>query len=400
MRVVLGVSGGIAAYKAPDLVRRLRDRGGEVRIILTENATRFVSPLSIAAVGEHGVITSQWGDPSSGGVDHVAIARWADVLLIAPATANVIGKLARGIADDALTTYALAHRTRVVIAPAMNTFMLRHPAVQENLEILRGRGVEVVDPDAGELACGDVGDGRMPDPDVLARYVIDQRSDLAGVRVLITAGPTREPLDPVRFLTNRSSGRMGYALAAVAQSRGASVTLVSGPVSLDTPSGVHRIDVTTASEMYEATLALAAEADVVIGTAAVADYEPVEPSGTKIRRVEGEELTLRLKPTRDVIGAVGELSPRPFLVAFAAETGNVEESAGAKLRRKNADLIVANDVSDSTIGFDVDHNRVTILASDGSRVELERASKTDIAGGILDQIVARRSRRSTEPAIS
>src|SRR5881227_3036803 len=234
MRVVLGVSGGIAAYKAPELVRRLRDAGADVRVILTPNAARFVSPLSLAAVSDHGVILDQWGDAGHGGVDHVELARWAELLLIAPATANVLAKLATGIADDALTTYALAHRAAVVVAPAMNTFMLQHPTVQQNLATLRARGVVVLDPDSGLLACGDEGAGRMPDPPAIAEFVKRHlgAKDLDGRSIVVTAGPTREAIDPVRYISNRSSGKMGYALAEAAARRGARVTLISGPLSV------------------------------------------------------------------------------------------------------------------------------------------------------------------------
>src|SRR5688572_7489659 len=237
MNIVLGVSGGIAAYKAPELVRRLQDAGADVRVILTPNAARFVSPLSLAAVSNHGVIIDQWGDPEKGGVDHIEIARWAELLLIAPATANLLAKLAVGIADDALSTYALAHRRQIVVVPAMNTFMLQHATVTENLETLRRRGVNIIDPDSGLLACGDEGAGRMPDPPVLADYVrtLFGPRDLEGRKILVTAGPTHESLDPVRYLTNRSSGKMGYALAAAARRRGARVTLISGPTSIARP---------------------------------------------------------------------------------------------------------------------------------------------------------------------
>lgn len=400
MRVVLGVSGGIAAYKAPDLVRRLRERGAQVRVILTDNAARFVSPLSIAAVGEFGVITSQWGDASSGGVNHVEIARWADLLLIAPATANILAKLACGIADDALSTYAIAHRTRVVVAPAMNTFMLNHPTVRQNLEVLRGRGVEVIEPGAGELACGDVGEGRMPDPETIASLVTSVRGDLQGVRIVVTAGPTREAIDPVRFLSNRSSGKMGYAIAGAARARGAEVTLVTGPVAIDPPPGVTVIPVVSASEMFEATVASAGTADVVVGAAAVADYEAVDVSPEKLRRNEAGEVVLRFRPTRDIIAAVGALTNRPFVVAFAAETNDLAASAREKLQRKNADMIVANDVSDPTIGFDVNENSVTLIFAGGGETLVDRASKRVIADRILDEVVARRARGETEPALS
>lgn len=399
MRIVLGVSGGIAAYKAPELVRRLRERGAEVRAILTPNAERFVSPLSIAAVSGFGVIIDQWGDPSSGGVDHIEIARWADLLLIAPATANVIGKLAAGIADDALTTYAIAHRGRVVIAPAMNTFMLQHVAVQSNIALLQSRGVSVIAPTTGELACGEVGEGKMPDPAEIVRELFPT-GPLSGLRVVITAGPTREAIDPVRYLTNRSSGRMGYALAAEALARGAEVTLISGPVALQSPAGANVTSVTTAGEMYDATIAAAAGADVVIGAAAVADYETDGTSAAKIRRSEDGELVLRLKPTRDILRAVAALERRPFVVAFAAETEDLLGSARRKLERKGADLIVANDVSDPSIGFDAEQNRVVILSRSGEQIEEGPAPKREIAARILDAIAARVARTDHHPAVS
>src|ERR1051325_7156580 len=254
MRVVLGVSGGIAAYKTPDLVRRLRDVGAEVRVVMTPNAARFVTPLALATVSEHGVIVDQWGDPERGGVDHVELARWAELLLIAPATANGLAKLALGIADDALTTYAIAHRAAITVAPAMNTFMLQHPTVQQNLAALRARGVTVLDPDSGLLACGDEGAGRMPDPPAIAEFVKMQfgAKDFDGRAFVVTAGPTREAIDPVRYISNRSSGKMGYALAEAAARRGARVTLISGPTSLPAPSGVAIERVTTATEMRDA----------------------------------------------------------------------------------------------------------------------------------------------------
>src|SRR6266849_2417830 len=247
MNIVLGVTGGIAAYKAPELVRRLRDAGADVRVILTANATGFVAPLSLATVSGHGVIIEQWGDPEKGAVDHIELARWADLLLIAPATANILAKLAVGIADDALSTYAIAHRGAIIVAPAMNTSMLQHPTVQMNLAVLRERGVIVLDPDSGLLACGDEGSGRMPDPPVLADFVRQQFAtrDLEGRSILVTAGPTREPIDPVRFISNRSSGKMGYAIAEAARRRGANVTLISGPTAIPAPDGVAFMRVTT-----------------------------------------------------------------------------------------------------------------------------------------------------------
>lgn len=395
MKIVLGVSGGIAAYKAPDLVRRLRDIGAAVRVILTPNAARFVSPLSLAAVSDHGVIVEQWGDPERGGVDHIEIARWADLLLIAPATANIIAKLATGIADDALTTYAVAHRGRIAIAPSMNTFMLQHATVQENLERLRKRGVFVFEPDAGLLACGDEGAGRMPDPPLIAEQVkvLLGPRDLEGVRVLVTAGPTREAIDPVRYISNRSSGRMGYAIAAAAARRGASVILVSGPTSLTPPAGVDTVFVTSAAQMHEAVMARASSVEVVVKAAAVADFTPVTVADRKIRKQEGvDSLTIDLVRTPDILAELGARSPRPFLVAFAAETDSVEEHARAKRHRKGADLIVANDVSDRRIGFDSEENEVTVIGAEGVVARIGRAAKSAVADRLLDVVKSHLSR--------
>lgn len=391
MRIVLGVSGGIAAYKAPELVRRLRDAGAEVRVILTPNAARFVSPLSLAAVSDHGVIVDQWGDPERGGVDHIELARWGELLLIAPATANILAKLAVGIADDALTTYALAHRAALMVAPAMNTFMLQHPTVAENVERLRARGVILLEPDSGLLACGDEGAGRMPDVPVIVQRVRDHfgTRDLEGRSILVTAGPTREPIDPVRFLSNRSSGKMGYALADAARRRGAKVTLISGPTSLPTPPGVEIVDVTTAQEMYDAVMQHLDGQAVVIKAAAVADYSPVDVAEQKIKKdASGDTLTLTLKKNPDILAALGASSPKPFLVAFAAETDAVESNAREKLLRKNADLIVANDVANRAIGFDSDENEVVVIGREGDPVRIARAPKLVVANRILDVILS------------
>ena len=388
MNLVLGVSGGIAAYKAPELVRRLRDAGADVRVILTPNAARFVSPLALAAVSEHGVIIEQWGDPQRGGVDHIELARWADLLLIAPATANILAKLAVGIADDALTTYAIAHRGAVMVAPAMNTFMLAHPTVQANVETLRARGVGIIEPDSGLLACGEEGAGRLPDVPVIVERVRAHFAtrDLAGKSVLVTAGPTREPIDPVRYISNRSSGKMGYAIAEAARRRGANVTLVSGPNALAEPP-VNMVRVTTAAEMRDAVLA--APHDIVIKAAAVADFAPVEVASQKIKKQpDVNELTISLRKTPDILAELATLSPRPFIVAFAAETNAVEEHAREKLVRKGADLIVANDVADTSIGFDSDENEVLVIAKDGTTTRIARAAKSVIANRILDLVVS------------
>lgn len=390
MNIVLGVSGGIAAYKAPELVRRLRDAGADVRVILTPNAARFVSPLSLAAVSGHGVIVDQWGDPERGGVDHIELARWAGLLLIAPATANVLAKLAAGIADDALTTYALAHRNAILAAPAMNTHMLAHPTVARNIEILRRDGVEIIEPVNGLLACGDEGAGKMPDVPALVEAVTARSAarDLAGVRVLVTAGPTREFIDPVRYISNRSSGRMGYALAAAARRRGADVTLVSGPVSLPAPAGVEVVRITTAAEMHRAVMAAAPGCQLVIKAAAVADFAPQQTAPRKIKKRDDQQsLTLELHRNPDILAAVGRLEPRPLVMAFAAETDSVEEHARLKLQRKGADFIVANDVSDPSIGFDSTENEVLVLGRDGSSTRIAKASKEIVAGRLLDLMV-------------
>jgi phosphopantothenoylcysteine decarboxylase/phosphopantothenate--cysteine ligase len=312
--------------------------------------------------------------------------------LIAPATANIIAKLAAGIADDALTTYAVAHRGPIAIAPAMNTFMLQHPTVQENLERLRKRGVFVFEPDAGLLACGDEGAGRMPDPPVIAdqvRTLLGPR-DLDGVRVLVTAGPTREAIDPVRYISNRSSGRMGYAIAAAAARRGATVVLVSGPTNLTPPAGVDTVFVTSATQMHEAVMARVSTADLVVKAGAVADFTPIRPAERKIKKQEGvDSLMIELRKTPDILAEIGAMSPRPFLVAFAAETDTVEENAKEKLLRKGADLIVANDVSDRRIGFDSDENEVTVIGRDGVEERIDRAEKSIVADRLLDLLIPR-----------
>jgi phosphopantothenoylcysteine decarboxylase/phosphopantothenate--cysteine ligase len=354
-----------------------------VRVIITPNGTRFVSPLSLATVSEHGVILDQWGDPEKGSVDHIELARWAELLLIAPATANMIAKLAVGIADDALSTYAVAHRRTTLIAPAMNTFMLLHPAVQQNLATLRARGVQIMEADEGLLACGDEGAGRMPDPPVIVERVqqLFRPKDLEGRSVLVTAGPTREPIDPVRYISNRSSGKMGYALAEAAQRRGAAVTLVSGPTSLVAPAGVSITRVTTASQMHEAVMQNLPANQIVIKAAAVADFTPAATAAQKIKKEEGNELTLTFEKAPDILSSIAAASPRPFIVAFAAETESVEANAREKLLRK--------DVGDPSIGFDSDQNEVLVISRDGQTMKIEKAPKFIVANRILDLVVER-----------
>jgi phosphopantothenoylcysteine decarboxylase/phosphopantothenate--cysteine ligase len=391
VNIVLGVSGGIAAYKTPELVRRLRDIGADVRVILTPNASRFVSPLSLSAVSGHGVVVEQWGDASQGGVDHIEIARWSDLLLIAPATANILAKLAVGIADDALSTYAIAHRTDIMVAPAMNTFMFSHPTVTQNIATLRNRGVRILDPDSGSLACGDEGVGRMPDVPVIVEQVklLFRDKDLTGRRILVTAGPTREPVDPVRYLTNRSSGRMGYALADAAARRGAHVTLISGPTALPMPHGVDVHHVLTAQEMHDEVMAHLDSNEIIIKAAAVADFTPSDPASQKIKKGEASDaFKIRLRKTPDILESIAKHRPKPFVVAFAAETQHVEQHAREKLKKKEADLIVANDVSDASIGFDSEHNEVLVIGRDGNVERLDRAPKSVIAHRILDIVAA------------
>ena len=392
MKIVLGVSGGIAAYKAPELVRRLQDAGATVRVVLTPNAARFVSPLALAAVSKHGVVLEQWGDPEKGTVDHIELARWADLLLIAPATANIIAKMAVGIGDDALSTYAIAHRGAIMVAPAMNWAMLQHATVVQNLETLRSRAVEIIDPETGYLAEGEEGAGRLADIPVIVERVKSHfgARDLQGRRVLVTAGPTREAIDPVRYISNRSSGKMGYAIADAARRRGATVTLISGPTSLPVPAGVDVTQITTAQQMHDAVMANASRSHVVIKAAAVADFAPVDVAEQKIKKtVDRDEMSLTLKKNPDILAALSKVQPRPFIVAFAAETNSVEANAREKLQRKDADLIVANDVSKSGIGFDSEENEVLIISRDGESSRLEKAPKFVIANRILDVVVKR-----------
>lgn len=389
MNIVLGVTGGIAAYKTPELVRRLRDAGADVRVIVTPNATRFVAPLALATVSGHGVITEQWGDSEKGGVDHIELARWAELLLIAPATANIIAKLAVGIADDALSTYAVAHRQQIAVAPAMNWSMLRHPTVVQNLETLRLRGVEIIDPESGPLAEGEEGAGRLADiPAIVSRVQqLFQPKDLQGRSILVTAGPTREPIDPVRFISNRSSGKMGYAMAEAAKRRGADVTLVSGPTSITPPAGVSLSRVTTALEMHDAVLHNLVGKQIVIKAAAVADYAPAAAAAQKIKKEQRDELTLTFRKNPDILESIVAVKPRPFIVAFAAETESVEQNAREKLLRKKADLIVANNVADASIGFDSDQNEVLVISRDGETTRIARAPKIVVANRILDLVL-------------
>jgi phosphopantothenoylcysteine decarboxylase/phosphopantothenate--cysteine ligase len=399
MRITLGVTGGVAAYKAAELVRRLQQDGFTVQVVMTRGAREFVTPLTFAALSGQKVITDLFAE--SGGeanlesaIEHIAVAQRTDLLLVAPATADILAKFARGIADDFLTTLYLASTAPVVVAPAMNVNMWNHAATQENVETLRARGVKIVDPDEGYLACGMTGAGRLAGQAAIVAAVheaLHSVRDLAEEKVLVTAGPTRESLDPVRYFSNRSSGKMGYAVAEAAAQRGAHVILVSGPTSLEAPAGVERIDVQSAEEMHRAVLEKVADCSIAIFAAAVADYRPAESSGQKIKRNQ-ESMTISLQPTHDILASVARNKGGRFIVGFAAETEHVAENARKKLAAKNADLIVANDITAEGAGFDHDTNIVTLFARDGRDLALPRMSKSEVAQRILDEVVRLRSK--------
>ena len=398
MRITLGVTGGVAAYKAAELVRRLQQDAFTVQVVMTRGAREFITPLTFAALSGQKVITDLFAESSGeanleSAIEHIAVAQRTDLLLVAPATADILAKFARGIADDFLTTLYLASTAPVVVAPAMNVNMWNHAATQENVEMLRARGVKIVDPDEGYLACGMTGAGRLAGQEAIVAAVheaLHAVRDLAGEKLLVTAGPTRENVDPVRYLTNRSSGKMGYAVAEAAARRGAHVILVSGPTSLEAPAGVERIAVESAEEMHRAVLQKVADCSIAIFAAAVADYRPAGPSVQKIKR-NSESTTLALEPTPDILASVARNKGERFIVGFAAETDNVAENARKKLAAKNADLMVANDVTAEGAGFDHDTNVVTLFARDGRGLALPRMSKSEVAQRILDEIVRLRS---------
>ncbi len=387
--VVLGVTGGIAAYKAAEVVSRLGKAGVEVYCIMTEHAQQFLTPLTLETLSKHPVVTDMFRRDTPWEVEHIALAQRADVFAIAPATANILAKMAHGIADDMLSTTVMATRAPIVLAPAMNTGMWEHPATRQNMETLLARGCRQVGPGAGLLACGDVGAGRMAEPAEIVDAILaelEQKRDLAGKTVLVTAGPTREPLDPVRFLTNRSSGKMGYALAEQAARRGARVILVSGPVELPVPHGVERISVETTEQMLQAVLAHFSEADAVIKAAAPCDYRPAQVATQKMKKHAGEDLVLSMVENPDIAAELGRRKEGQVLVVFAAETEHLLENAQGKLQRKNADLMVANDVTRPGAGFDVDTNVVTLITRSGEVTELPCLPKREVAARILDQI--------------
>lgn len=393
--VVLGVTGGIAAYKACELTSRLRKAGAQVFVVMTKNACQFVAPLTFETLSNHPVATDTFARPETWEVEHVALAKRADAFVIAPATANILAKMACGIADDMLSTTVLATRAQILVAPAMNTGMWENTATQENVRILRGRGVHFIGPEGGFLACGDTGAGRMSEPSAIFEAVeklLSAPNDLAGLRVLVTAGPTQERLDPVRFITNRSSGKMGYAIAQAAAERGACVTLITGPVNLPVPPGAEAVRIQSTQELYAQMIERCAEQDIVIQAAAPADFTPETVADSKIKKQGNEPLVIRLTQTPDVAAAVGKLKkPGQTLVGFAAETNDVLANAQKKLEKKNLDLIVANDVTVPGAGFDVDTNLVTLISRDGLET-LPMMQKSQVAHALLDKILAMRSK--------
>ena len=401
MKIALGVSGGIAAYKAAEIVRLLQDRGIRVQVVMTHAAQEFVRPLTFAALSGEKVITDLFGSAAEqpnidSAVEHIAVAQSIDALVVAPATADVLAKFAQGLATDFLTTLFLATTAPVVVAPAMNVNMWSHSATQANLEVLRKRGVRIVEPDSGYLACGMTGAGRLAENEVIvaaAMEALGASQELAGETVLITAGPTREKIDPVRYLSNRSSGRMGYALTEAALRRGARVLLVSGPTALDAPGGAEVTPVESAEEMRQAVTRLLSQATIVIKTAAVSDYRPKKPASQKLKR--SGPISLELEPTSDILSELGRNKGSRVIVGFAAETENALENARKKLSAKSIDAIVVNDVSQEGIGFDSDRNAVTIITHE-EVIEVPETTKWEVAQRVLDQVVKLRKRRTVK----
>jgi phosphopantothenoylcysteine decarboxylase/phosphopantothenate--cysteine ligase len=395
MKIALGVTGGVAAYKAAELVRRLQQEKLDVQVVMTRAALEFITPLTFAALTGQKVITDLFSAAGAApanvesAIEHIAVAQRIDLLLVAPATADILGKFAHGIAEDFLSTLYVATKAPVVVAPAMNVNMWDHPATQENIAALRARSVHVVNPDEGYLACGMTGAGRLAATETIAKKVCEVlglRRDFAGQTVLVSAGPTCEDIDPVRFLTNRSSGKMGYALAEAAQRRGAHVILVSGPTELKIPEGVDWVPVRATEQMHRTVIDRAREANVAIMAAAVSDYRPAAAQDSKIKRGAGG-FTLDLEPTPDILAELGREKANRVLVGFAAETNSVAENARGKLARKGADMIVANDVTQEGAGFDTDTNIVTFYLRDGREFPLPKMNKLDVANRILDQVL-------------
>ncbi len=389
-RILLGISGGIAAYKSAELVRRLMDHGADVRVVMTRAAQEFITPLTLQALSGNPVHTELLDPEAEAGMGHIELARWADLVMIAPASADLMARLAQGKADDLLTTLFLATPSRVVLAPAMNQGMWRNASTQANAALLEQRGVTLLGPADGSQACGDVGPGRMLEPDQLAALTAQQFQSglLAGKKVVITAGPTREAIDPVRYISNHSSGKMGYALAEAAAEAGATTVLISGPTQLACPDRVTRIDVISAQEMHDASLAAISECDLFIASAAVADYRPAQLAEQKIKKTGQDVMTIELVKNPDIVTAVAASAPKPYTVGFAAETQDVLAYARGKLERKNLDLVIANDVSQAGIGFNSDRNQVTLVWPKGEE-SLEENNKSQLARDLIERIAAK-----------
>ncbi|EMI2316059.1 bifunctional phosphopantothenoylcysteine decarboxylase/phosphopantothenate--cysteine ligase CoaBC [Providencia rettgeri] len=390
-QVVIGISGGIAAYKIPELTRRLRDQGAVVRVVMTQGAKAFITPLTLQAVSGHPVSDDLLDPAAEAAMGHIELAKWADIIILAPATADLIAKLSAGMANDLLTTVCLASSAPIAVVPAMNQQMYRASATQDNLIRLQQRQCMIWGPDDGNQACGDIGPGRMLDPLAIVRLTAEHfnpKLDLQGIKLMITAGPTREALDPVRFISNHSSGKMGFAIAQAASQRGAEVTLIAGPVNLETPTGVNRIDVISGLDMYDKVHQTIAEQNIFIGCAAVADYRAKTIAENKIKK-QGDEVMITLVKNPDIVASVGNLKQnRPYVVGFAAETQNVEEYARQKRQQKQLDLICANDVSLADNGFNSDNNALHLFDSNGD-TRLPHCSKTELSHYLLDEILQR-----------
>ena len=391
--VVIGVTGGIAVYKALDVISALRKKDIEVHVIMTESASKFVNPLTFQSISQNMVVTDMFAEPKAWEIQHISLAQKADLMLIAPATANVIGKISNGIADDMLSTTVMATKAKVLIVPAMNTNMYQNPIVQNNISKLKDFGYKFIEPASGRLACGDIGIGKLADVNTIVERVIeeleDKEQDLLGKKVLVSAGPTIAPIDPVRYITNRSTGKMGYAIAKEARDRGAEVILVSGPTNLEPPKNVKIINIKTNEEMKKEILQNFKWADIVIKSAAVADYKPKEYSKEKIKKGEGD-LNICLTRDNDILKFLGEIKTHQVLVGFAAESDNVLENAERKLKNKNLDFIVANDITSSDTGFGSEDNKVVILSKNNEKLELEKMSKKKVASNIFDMILEKR----------
>ena len=392
--VVIGVTGGIAVYKALDIISALRKKDIEVHVIMTESATKFVNPLTFQSISQNMVVTDMFAEPKAWEIQHISLAQKADLMLIAPATANIIGKVANGISDDMLsTTIMAASKAKVIFSPAMNTQMYKNKIVQSNIEKLKNFGYDFIEPASGRLACGDVGVGKLADVNTIVERVLmeleDKQQDLKGKKVLISAGPTIAPIDPVRYITNRSTGKMGYAIAEEARDRGAEVVLVSGPTNLNSPKNVKIINIKTNEEMKNEIFNYYEWADIVIKSAAVADYKPKEYSNQKIKKGEGD-LNLCLTRDSDILKSLGEVKTHQILVGFAAESNDVLKNAEKKLKNKNLDFIVANDITATDTGFGSEDNKVIIISKDNEKLELEKMSKREVARNIFDMILEKR----------